>query len=917
MLRSKKRKTAWRTKLADRFAAWLITLGGIGTICAVGGVCVFLVWVVFPLFAGGKLRPISVAVPANASVAVNNATSGHEAVGEQTAFDHAADNNRPSPPEDNAGRDNTGLTANQGLTDDEPIAVGLDDTLTVIWAVNETGEISVRLLRGGDILFRKLLPLHGQPRCAAADPRSGYVAFGFEDGQVQFMRVHISVAAVQPEDLPDEVRARFAAGHSKCEDRELGTCWFLQSQASYRLDVHVEEEAAFGVADQPIERLDFSLRAETRNLAVWTADHVLHIGKTEKKLNFLTGEETTLFKGGKLNLGELGINAIPDFLRIAGVADSTYLIWKDGRALRLDTRELANLQIGEELSLLSPGEGEITTVSFLIGKTTLIVGSTTGTLSAWFPIKPAEAKTPDGVHLVQAHRYRSGPSGVSALGISHRSRIFAALFADGTIRVYHATTGQLVAETMAHGMIASEARDTISPGSVAVAPKDNGVAVLSRQSVELWELEAPHAGVTWQAVFGKVWYEGYEKPAFVWQSSGGTDDFEPKYSLIPLIFGTIKATVFAMLFAVPLAFLAAVYSSEILHRDVRNVVKPTIELMAGLPSVVLGFLAALVFAPWVESRLPQVLSMLYVVPFTLLLGGHLTNICPSVWQNLIRRYRIWFSLLAATLGIVMAQWLGPRMEQWLFAGDIKAWLDGRVGRGEAGWGLVLLPLMAVVVAWTTTRWVEPTMTRFRRDLSRTVWGLVKLVQFLLATLLAIVLAWAMSWVLVSLIGLDPRGLFLGTYIQRNAFIVGFVMGFAVIPIIYTIADDALTAVPDHLRAASLGAGATPWQTAIRIVIPTAMSGLFSAFMIGLGRAAGETMIVLMAAGNTPIMDWNIFNGFRTLSANIAVELPEAVQYSTHYRMLFLAALCLFVITFVVNTLAEVVRLRFRKKAYQL
>jgi phosphate transport system permease protein len=156
-----------------------------------------------------------------------------------------------------------------------------------------------------------------------------------------------------------------------------------------------------------------------------------------------------------------------------------------------------------------------------------------------------------------------------------------------------------------------------------------------------------------------------------------------------------------------------------------------------------------------------------------------------------------------------------------------------------------------------------------------------------------------------------------TYVQRNALIVGFVMGFAIIPIIYTIADDALTAVPDHLRSASLGAGATPWQTAVYIVIPTAMSGLFSALMVGLGRAVGETMIVLMALGNTAIMDWNIFNGARTLSANIAVELPEAVPNSTHYRTLFLAALVLFAMTFVVNTIAEVVRLRFRKRAYQL
>jgi phosphate transport system permease protein len=173
--------------------------------------------------------------------------------------------------------------------------------------------------------------------------------------------------------------------------------------------------------------------------------------------------------------------------------------------------------------------------------------------------------------------------------------------------------------------------------------------------------------------------------------------------------------------------------------------------------------------------------------------------------------------------------------------------------------------------------------------------------------------------LLTVAGADPRGagMFMDTYVQRNALIVGFVMGFAIIPIIYTIAEDALSAVPEHLRAASLGAGATQWQTAIRIVLPAAMSGLFTAIMIGLGRAVGETMIVLMAAGNTPILEMNIFNGFRTLSANIAVELPEAVRDSTHYRTLFLAALILFSITFAINTLAETIRLRFRKRSAQV
>ena len=152
-----------------------------------------------------------------------------------------------------------------------------------------------------------------------------------------------------------------------------------------------------------------------------------------------------------------------------------------------------------------------------------------------------------------------------------------------------------------------------------------------------------------------------------------------------------------------------------------------------------------------------------------------------------------------------------------------------------------------------------------------------------------------------------------TYDQRNSLVVGIAMGFAVIPIIFTIAEDSLANVPGHLRAGSLALGATRWQTAVRIVLPTASPGIFSAIMIGFGRAVGETMIVLMATGNTPVMDWSIFNGFRALSANIAVELPEAPEGATLFRVLFLAALLLFCLTFAVNTVAEIVRLRLRQK----
>ena len=155
-----------------------------------------------------------------------------------------------------------------------------------------------------------------------------------------------------------------------------------------------------------------------------------------------------------------------------------------------------------------------------------------------------------------------------------------------------------------------------------------------------------------------------------------------------------------------------------------------------------------------------------------------------------------------------------------------------------------------------------------------------------------------------------------SYDQRNAIVVGVAMGFAIIPIIYSISEEALTNVPKNLIAGSLALGATRWQTLLYLVLISASPGIFSALMIGIGRAVGETMIVLMATGNTPIMDWSLFNGFRTLSANIAVEIPEAPHGGTLYRTLFLAGLLLFVATFLLNTIAELIRQRLREKYSQ-
>jgi phosphate transport system permease protein len=157
------------------------------------------------------------------------------------------------------------------------------------------------------------------------------------------------------------------------------------------------------------------------------------------------------------------------------------------------------------------------------------------------------------------------------------------------------------------------------------------------------------------------------------------------------------------------------------------------------------------------------------------------------------------------------------------------------------------------------------------------------------------------------------GVFGTPYQQLNSVVVAFGLGFAVIPIIFSISEDALSSIPHSLTAASLAVGASRWQTVWRVILPSASPAVFAAVMIGFGRAVGETMIVFMATGNTPILDWSPLNGFRTLSANIAVEISEAPQDGTLYRVLFLCAVLLFLLTFVLNAVAEVVRQRLRKK----
>ncbi len=655
--------------------------------------------------------------------------------------------------------------------------------------------------------------------------------------------------------------------------------------------------------------LDFRVGGSGSRLAVLQQDGRLTVSEVVERRNLISGEVRRDLSSVVLPPPSSAGGTPPAFLLIATQGDQVYLAWRDGTTARYDLRDPAAPALAETADLTPAGGTRLTALIFMLGEQSLLAGDSGGLTRAWFRV-PRRAGSLDGFALVPAHTFEAHAAPVTAIAHSLRNKCFATAAADGSVLLHHMTSERTLAR--------ARVDPPESLAAVQIAPKGDGLmAVGAGGTAGSWSLDNPHPEVSLKSLFSKVWYEGYPEPAWTWQSSSGTDDFEPKLSLFPLVFGTFKATFYSMLLAVPIALCAALYTSEFLDRRHRTSIKSVIEMMASLPSVVLGFLAALILAPFVESWVLAVLAAFGLVPLSALAVGYAVQTLPprAAW-TLSGRVQALLMLLAVAGSLWAAATAAGPAERLLFDGDFKGWLDGRHGSAVPGWGLLFwLPSTALLLL-LDRRYLASAVERRLAERPPRAAATVELAKFAALLAASVVLAWAAAEAATAM-GMDPRGSLLGTYVQRNALVVGFVMGFAVIPIIYTIAEDALSSVPHALRSASLGCGATRWQTATRVVLPVAAPGIFSALMVGLGRAVGETMIVLMAAGNTPLIDFSVFNGLRTLSANIAVELPEAVKDGTLYRMLFLAALMLFAMTFVVNTLAEIVRQRFRRRTYQL
>ena len=676
-----------------------------------------------------------------------------------------------------------GKTLHLAVEEQNTIAVRFTDQAKAIFFNIKTGDI----VKNVDIALPAKTTVSSFSTSHIA---KGFIAFGLSNGKVIFSQ-HKYQTRYLPEGKKIIPSVVYPLGENPIEMDETG-----KNDLTHVGLMHDEEKATF-VAYTSDNRLLLNQLVFEEEL---TAD-------TEEEISY----DSTLIE-------------IPNIqhvykLLIDNSQSLLYVAHNNGEVSLIDISELDDIQVLERKRVVAD-DGGITNFSFLTGEISLLIGDNKGNISQWFPVQKET-----GLSLSHIRDFDSQHTAITNIVTEQRRKGFAAIDDKGQLAFYHST---------AHRTLIHQAISDTRLNFLAISPRANVfITEDDQQQIQLWHIDNEHPEMSWGVMWDQIWYESYPEPSYTWQSSSSSNDFEPKFSLMPLAFGTLKAAFYAMLFAMPLAIMGAIYTAYFMAPKMRTYVKPTIEIMEALPTVILGFLAGLWLAPIIESHLPGVFSMLIILPTGVLIFAFgwkslpkgIRQLVPEGWQA---------ALLVPVLLFTgwLAMSLSLPMENLFFNGDMKIWLSDNLG-------------------------------------------------------------------------LD--------YDQRNSLVVGIAMGVAVIPTIFSITEDAIFSVPKNLTFGSLALGATPWQTLIYVVILTASPGIFSAVMTGMGRAVGETMIVLMATGNTPVMDFSIFQGMRTLAANVAVEMPEAEVDSTHYRILFLAALVLFVFTFMFNTLAEIVRQRLRKK----
>ena len=672
---------------------------------------------------------------------------------------------------------------------------------TLFLASEEQNEVGVRFTDQGKAVFfavdsgtvLKTEPVGVSAGVAitsftAGSPSTGYVAYGLANGGVIVARHKYRIT------YPNDKR-------------------LITPQLEFPLG---EEALQIDPQGQAITDIAFRSNESGTTFVARTADNRILLTNFFKEDSLFTDDDSLERIDAALDINADNL----EYLLLDKEQRNLYLVTEDGHLSLFNISDKQHPALIQHTQIINAGE-QLTSLVFLTGELSLLAGDNKGRVSQWGLVRDVM----NHYALQKLRVFKVSDLPVVAIDAEQRRKGFVTIDAQGVAGIYHSTAER---ELLRANITSAY------PKLLVMAPRANAFLVEDNQNmIHAWAVDNEHPEVSIKSIWQEVWYESYPQPDYIWQSSSSSNDFEPKYSLTPLVFGTLKAAFYAMMLAVPLAIMGAIYTAYFMAPGLRRVVKPSIEIMEALPTVILGFLAGLWLAPFIEEHLMSVFSILLVLPVAVLLFAFAWQFLPEkIRLKVPDGYHAVLLIPVILLATFFAYSISTPLEMLLFNGSIISWFNNELGIG---------------------------------------------------------------------------------YDQRNSLVVGIAMGFAVIPTIFSITEDAIFSVPKHLTIGSLALGATPWQTMTRVVLLTASPGIFSAVMIGLGRAVGETMIVLMATGNTPVMDLSVFQGMRTLSANIAVEMPEAEVNSTHYRVLFLAALVLFAFTFVFNTFAELIRQRLREK----
>ena len=340
----------------------------------------------------------------------------------------------------------------------------------------------------------------------------------------------------------------------------------------------------------------------------------------------------------------------------------------------------------------------------------------------------------------------------------------------------------------------------------------------------IWlHLKQLNASVTLRELFEAHQYPGYDEPSHTWQTNPALDYIPKKYSVVPLLIGSLKASLLALMIAMPLALGSAIYVGFFAQSQVRAWVKPIIETLESIPSVIIGLIAATVLLAMANELVLAIAAIILLLPVFLVICGYTYRALQRIgWQQRFVRFEVWIMSLGLALYIALCvSVLGPWLAQ-------LEWLSG---------------------------------------LQNT---------------------------------------------NKVTFIVAIALGIGVAPTVFSLAEDAIHGVPNAMVKAAYALGASRVQTLKGVVLFTAFPGIMAAMMLGFGRAFGETMIVLMVTGNSPVSDWSLFSGLRALTANLVIEIPEMNSENSHMAVLFFTAFLLFTFTFVLNSFAEFLRHLNRK-----